>query len=65
MEKQELERRGLTPTWSLTPPDDVPAQARERPSDLRDASDLLEKQADVARRAADYADANAGDFEEE
>jgi hypothetical protein len=65
MEKEEQKRQGFTPAWSPAAPEGARTPAREKPSDLRDASDLLEEQADVAKRAADYADANAGDFEEE
>jgi hypothetical protein len=65
MEKEELRRKGLTSAWPAAVPEEAPAPAREKPSDLKDASDLLKKQADVVKRATDYADANAGDFEEE
>jgi hypothetical protein len=65
MDKEELKRQGLTLPWPPAAPEEDLAPAREKPSDLKDASELLQKQADVAKRAADYADANAGDFEEE
>jgi hypothetical protein len=65
MDKEELKREELTPAWPPAAPEGAPTPAREKPSDLRDASNLLEEQAEVAKRAADYADANAGDFEEE
>jgi hypothetical protein len=65
MANDELKRKRLTPAWSPAAPEEESAPAREKPSDLKDASDMLRLQAEVAKRAADYADANAGDFEEE
>lgn len=65
MEKEELKRKKLTPAWSDTAPEEGNVPVRAKLSDLKNASDILKKREDVAKRAMDYSDANAGDLEEE
>jgi hypothetical protein len=65
MEKEDRKQRKARPARSETAPEEGNVPVREKPSDLKDASDILKKQADVAKRAMDYADAHAGDLEED
>jgi hypothetical protein len=65
MERKDSSRKKLVLAGAPDAPEAGDVWVRDRPSDLKDASDMLRQQMDVSKRAADYADANAGDFEEE
>ena len=66
MEMEQRKPTKLTPARSETAPEEGHTPiVREKLSDLKDASDMLKKQTDVARRAMEYAEANEGDLEED
>jgi hypothetical protein len=66
MEMEQLRPRKPVFVRSETAPEEGHTpMVREKLSDLKDASDMLRKQTDVARRAMEYAEANEGDLEED
>ncbi len=63
MEKENLTRKNGEAPQSATAPEGN-APVREKPSDPN-LSDVLKERAEVAKRAMEYADANAEDLEDD
>ena len=63
MEQQEQKHKGRH--RSETAPEEGNASPPDKLSDVKNVSDVLKSRTDVAKRAMDYADANAGDFDED
>jgi hypothetical protein len=65
MEKENLTLKKGEAPQSATAPDEGNAPVREKLSDPKDLSDVLKQRAEVAKRAMEYGDANAEDFEDD
>jgi hypothetical protein len=65
MEKDDLKRMKPPLARSDKVSEEGDVLVREKPSDLKDAFEILKKQEDVAKRAKDYTEANEGDLEED
>jgi signal-transduction protein with cAMP-binding, CBS, and nucleotidyltransferase domain len=65
MEKEDLKRTKPPLARSDKASEEGDVLMREKPSDLKDAFEILKKLEDVAKRAKDYTEANEGDLEED
>jgi hypothetical protein len=63
MKKEGAKQKRFIPAGADGAPEEGNAADREKLSELKDGSDVLNERANAAKRAMDYADANAGDFE--